>query len=850
MIATAVLVWPQSGSHHWPGKVLTNRIRQVARAYLWHLSLIVLAIGLLWAGIGLNLWREYRAAEQQAAADTANLARAFDENITRTVESIDQTLLFLRDAYQHDPKGFIAGSWANERGFLSGLPVKISLTDRNGHVLWTNPGPLVGDINLADRPHFQAQRDNTSDKLVISRPVIGRLSHIWEIEFVRKLVAPDGGFGGIMVVSLDPSYLSRFYESISIGNGVIVLATTSGVVLIRVPARPDLLNGVLPPETRTQILQGTAGGNHWGVSQIDGVNRIYSSRRIERYPLMVAVGLEAEQVFAPYRRNERLYLVIGVVLTIGSVIAGLIMARQRHSLVASRQVLAATLEAMSQGIAMVDSDGYVQVMNKRVIELLGLPDSLVRTKTTFRQIVDWQFAHREFGDGTNLKEATIGMIPDAKAPGSDYTYERTRPNGTVLEVRTQWLSDGGVVRTYTDITAIKENEAALAAARARAAHAERMQVLGQLAGGIAHDFNNILQAVQGGASLIVKRAADPESVGRFGQMILDATERGTSITRRLLAFARRGELRAEPVETADLLSGLRDVLSHTLGSPVAVGLQLADDLPPLLADKGQLETVLVNLATNARDAMQGGGTLTFTATSEVLESGSGPTVDLQPGRYVRITVSDTGTGMDEATLARAQEPFFSTKPAGQGTGLGLSMAKGFAEQSGGALWIESTSGRGTSVHLWLPATTRTMSLGRAWPVGVAAPNAAKCVLVVDDEAMVRETLAMSLGDAGYLVQVADDGPRALEIIASGTAIDVLVTDLSMPGMDGLALIRKARDQRPDLPAILLTGYAGHGAQLAVGGSLNGAFTLMRKPVTEAQLIDRIEALLVVAVAVG
>ena len=181
------------------------------------------------------------------------------------------------------------------------------------------------------------------------------------------------------------------------------------------------------------------------------------------------------------------------------------------------------------------------------------------------------------------------------------------------------LPDGGIVRTFTDISDRKRNEAALAAAQARAAHAERMQALGQLAGGIAHDFNNILQSVQGGAALIDKRAADPNSVRRFARMILDATERGTSITRRLLAFARRGELRAEPVEPEDLLSGLRDVLSHTLGSGITIEVELAAGLPPLLADKGQLETVLVNLATNARDAMPDGGTLTFAASVEVVE---------------------------------------------------------------------------------------------------------------------------------------------------------------------------------------------------------------------------------------
>jgi signal transduction histidine kinase/ActR/RegA family two-component response regulator len=485
------------------------------------------------------------------------------------------------------------------------------------------------------------------------------------------------------------------------------------------------------------------------------------------------------------------------------------------------------------------------VLNQRAVDLLGLPKEWVTKRTTYREIVAWQTWNHELGDGTE-RDAAFGRARRlADDPHGDYTYERTRPNGTVLEVRTQSLPDGAFVRTYTDITERKRNEAALTTARARAAHAERMQVLGQLAGGIAHDFNNILQAVQGSASLIPRRSADAESISRFTEMILDATDRGASITRRLLAFARRGELRAEPVQAAALLSGLRDVLSHTLGRPISVELRLAACLPPLLADKGQLETTLVTLANNARDAMPAGGTLTFIAATEVVDSNAVSAADLQPGRYVRLSVADTGCGMDEATLSRAQEPFFSTKPQGQGTGLGLSMAKGFVEQSGGALSIETILGRGTTVHLWLPATTRTETL----PISPVRPlereDRARQILLAGDETMIRETLAMSLEEIGYGVTVAADGQEAIDIIASGVPIDVVVADLSMPGIDGLAVIERARCHRPDLPAILLTGYAGHGAQLAVGGSLNGAFTLVRKPVNAAQLADRIEAILAV-----
>lgn len=230
-------------------------------------------------------------------------------------------------------------------------------------------------------------------------------------------------------------------------------------------------------------------------------------------------------------------------------------------------------------------------------------------------------------------------------------------------------------------------------AEARLAHAQRMEALGQLAGGVAHDFNNVLQAVIGGLGLIQNRSGDAEVVKWLARRAADAAQRGASITERLLAFARRGALRAEPVAPVPLLEGMREMLAHTLGVGIAMQTAADQNLPTLLADKGQLETVLVNLAVNARDAMPEGGTLLLAAAPEAVLDGKAHPAGLAPGGYLRLSVSDTGTGMTAATLARASEPFFTTKPIGQGTGLGLAMARGFAHQSGGGFVIESASAR-------------------------------------------------------------------------------------------------------------------------------------------------------------
>ena len=386
----------------------------------------------------------------------------------------------------------------------------------------------------------------------------------------------------------------------------------------------------------------------------------------------------------------------------------------------------------------------------------------------------------------------------------------------------------------------------LEATQMRLAHVQRMEALGKLAGGIAHDFNNVIQAVQGGAALIERSGDNPDRVRSLARMVIDAADRGASVTRRMLAFSRRGDLRAEAVDVRSLLEGMRDILVHTIGAGIAVEVEASDTLPPLLADKGQLDTVLVNLATNGRDAMGHSGTLRFTATDEHVEPLAHHVAGLKPGRYVSIAVADTGSGMSAEVLARASEPFFTTKDVGKGTGLGLAMARGFAEQSGGGFGITSVQGQGTVVTIWLPASTRAVRRVEpfALPVEPADPALASIrVLLVDDDALVRDTLALGLESEGFTVVSAPSGAAALQLLDRGEPVRLLISDLSMPGMDGLTLVREAQRRRPDLPAILLTGFATNAAEIAVGGAVSGSFSLLRKPIAVRQLAERISVLL-------
>ncbi len=334
---------------------------------------------------------------------------------------------------------------------------------------------------------------------------------------------------------------------------------------------------------------------------------------------------------------------------------------------------------------------------------------------------------------------------------------------------------------------------------------QKLEAMGQLTGGVAHDFNNLLTPIMGGLDMLQRAGLSPDRQQRIIHSALQAAERARVLVQRLLAFARRQPLQPVAVDVARVVGGMAELIARTSGPQVKVSVELADDLPAAKADPNQLEMALLNLAVNARDAMPDGGRLRISAVQE--EVGVGHHSQLQPGRYIRLSVADSGVGMDEATLARAIEPFFSTKGVGRGTGLGLSMAHGLTVQLGGTLTLRSSPGLGTNVELWLPVTELAADAAQAEEADAGATDSVGLVLLVDDEDLVRNSAADMLTDLGYTVVEAESGEHALQLIEAGIAPDVLVTDHLMPGMTGTELIRTARARWPGLQALLVSGYA-------------------------------------------
>ncbi|HEX8622438.1 MAG TPA: PAS domain S-box protein [Allosphingosinicella sp.] len=352
---------------------------------------------------------------------------------------------------------------------------------------------------------------------------------------------------------------------------------------------------------------------------------------------------------------------------------------------------------------------------------------------------------------------------------------------------------------------VAERAQELALAQEALRQAQKMEAMGQLTGGVAHDFNNLLTPIIGSLDLLHRKALGGERERRLVEGALQSAERAKTLVQRLLAFARRQPLQAGPVDVAELIRGMIELVASTAGPQIRIETRLDEPLPYARADSNQLEMAVLNLAVNARDAMAGGGLLTLSATAETLDGG-GPQ-GLAAGRYVRLAVGDSGIGMDEETLRRSIEPFFSTKGVGRGTGLGLSMVHGLAAQLGGALTLESRPGEGTTAALWLPVSEEVLASASARPgAGESGRATAGTVLLVDDEALVRASTADMLVDLGYEVIEAESGQEALALIASRPT-DLVITDHLMPGLSGTELARILASERPGLAVLIVSGYA-------------------------------------------
>ena len=365
----------------------------------------------------------------------------------------------------------------------------------------------------------------------------------------------------------------------------------------------------------------------------------------------------------------------------------------------------------------------------------------------------------------------------------------------------------GFAKITRDLTEREENQRELERAREALFQSQKMDAIGQLTGGVAHDFNNLLMATLSSLALLRKRLSDDPQALRLLDNAVEGAQRGATLTQRMLAFARRQDLKPERIDIPLLVHGMTDLIRRSLGPSMLIDTHFPLSLSAVTADVNQVEMALLNLVVNARDAMPDGGSITISAREH--DVGRGEQVGLKPGRYVSLSVSDTGAGMDAETLARAMEPFFTTKGVGKGTGLGLSMIHGLAEQSGGRLVLASRPGEGTTAELWLPIAQGSdqSDIPDRLPAEVTENSTSPLtVLAVDDDGLVLMNILALLEDLGHTVLEAYSGKEALEIFRREPSINLVITDQAMPHMTGIQLAELIAAERPGTPIILATGY--------------------------------------------
>jgi signal transduction histidine kinase/ActR/RegA family two-component response regulator len=551
--------------------------------------------------------------------------------------------------------------------------------------------------------------------------------------------------------------------------------------------------------------------------------------------LKMLADAEERRIQARSTDGDRMAFVASATFVVGSLgsavallVGALLLAVAHARAKTSEQVLQATLDSVREGVAAFDGAGQLRAWNAPFAKLLDfLPAELQRGQTLPT-------------DRTMSPEADeiIGWIAELKASSPQTNWPTLisvqSARGRTLELFHRTVADG-CVTTILDVTEQRQTEQALR-------QAQKLESLGHMTGGVAHDFNNLLTVIVGSLGFLRRGVGrDPKLSGRI-DMLEIAAERGTRLTQQLLAFARRQPLAPEVVDLGEIMQEILPLLRRAVGEQVAVESVLTAGLWNTMIDVVQFQSALLNLAINSRDAMPEGGNLTIEVANVAIDDAyASRHADVEAGQYVLFAITDTGIGMEPAVLARALDPFFTTKPAGAGTGLGLPQVYGFVKQSGGHLKLYSEVGHGTTVRMYLPRSLQAPSHRPLRPPLSLAVTGTETVLLVDDDEIVRTTVAAMLEDLGYTVLTAANGAGALEILEQGRRVDLLFTDVVMPGMGGRQLAERALKLRPGLRILFTSGYTQNA--IIHNGRLDAGVELLSKPYDRDSLAAKLRRLL-------
>jgi PAS domain S-box-containing protein len=747
---------------------------------------------------------------------TAHACQSFDDLLAQLDQGAGLAILAI-EALQYADLNPLT-KWIERQPAWSDFPF-IILTHRVGsadqHPMLQRLQAMVGNVIFLDRPFHPSSLIN-----VVDNSLRGRRRQYQARKYLEELREGEERLETALVAGRMGSW------SLDVKSNQLIVSpqfmTTFGQAETAPFSFDDLLAGIHEEDRgRVQrafaesMTSGTDFAEEYRIVLPDGAQRWVESRaRLVRGPdgqPLQLIGVASDITARRTSDVERDRLMGELALE---------RERTQAALVGERALSGLIVTSVPAGIVGYDNDLRVTIWNPVMERLFGVGREAAVGRPLAELIAS--------GDASKIVPRLEDALRGVRGPIEQ--IELTTETGRItLDSQHAPLTGGdgsiaGGAAFFRDITESRQVEEQLR-------HAQKMETIGQLTGGIAHDFNNLLAAVQGNLELLRKRLPDDPQLRRYLDGALQGASRGASLTSRLLAFARKQELKPEATDLKQLLDGMRGLIERSIGPLINVRFEIDEGLPSARVDANQLELAILNLAVNARDAMPGGGDLTLS-----LKTQNGRSEGLQ-GNYLVIAVRDTGIGMDAKTLESAVEPFFSTKELGKGTGLGLSMVHGLAIQLDGKLKLKSRLGEGTVAQLWLPVSQYAATHIAEKKPDLSAVRPSR-ILVVDDDVLIAMNTVDLIEDLGHAAVEANSGQSALEILASGAPLDAMITDFAMPGMNGVELATRARALRPGLPILLASGYA----ELPSGTELN--LPRLSKPFFQADLAAQLSKILV------
>src|SRR4051794_2750811 len=814
------------------------------RAALSSISLTraLVALGALLVAINVcsAIW-DIRAdrvrVQQRAQRDFSNLTRLLAEQTAASLEAVD---LVLREAVRTSSAAKTAAILERMPDELAHIPQLAALVvlDRHGEILaQTNPLPTI-DPDLSKLALFGTHRDVAPSTLLLSEPFLGGpVGTSWRFVVSRRLSGPAGGFDGVLAAVMEIDRFERLYQTIDVGEGgFIALLSLDGVMITRVPDPVGVKGRRFYNPDLYQALQTGGRFDGWTPSPVLKEQVMVAAQAVRGFPLFVAAGGTEASVLAPWR-DDALLIALRTLLISMAVLALIALsawglARRERAMERSKKRFRAMIEHSADAM------------------LLTRPSSggILYVSPTFERLTGYRLAEERGSQYLELihpehHEASVRQREETlRAPGKVVVQEvRIRhKDGTWRWVEnpiSNLLHEPGirsVVMNLRDITERKLADAERARLEQRLRQAEKMEAVGRLAGGIAHDFNNILGGILGYAEMLVESTPEGTSERRYAQNVLTAANRASALVEQILSYSRSQRGKRVPVEIDRIIAETLELVHGSLGGSIRLETRLPAAPLYVVGDPTQLPQIMMNLCTNAVHAMPGRGTLRVSLEAVNVEADRVfQHTTLHTGTYARLTVEDTGSGMDQVTLQRLFEPFFTTKEVGKGTGLGLSLVYGIVTDSAGAIDVTSARGKGSCFAIYLPQVESPgVEPGDAELPVVRGKG--ERVLVVDDEEALMAVTSETLKRLGYEPAAFPDGAKALaEFELRPERFDAVITDEVMPGLTGTEFASSIRRRRRDLPIVLVSGYIG--PMMSERALAAGVDAILKKPVQSREL---------------